>query len=215
MAQAAYEPPAGGTFNVPRPWGSDAERYRIVRTVEKAMKEAQGPTAANPNPTIHISTYLLDRHQSVDAMIAACRRGIGVRVILDEDIVNRNSKRLIKTLNADNVNAKPGGGFTRPQAGPCNSRLPGQRSAAVDDEPLTDAQTRASAAAPTDASATWGEDGSYVKRCDGSCRGAGGNMHSKFYLFSRTGGVRERRHGELLEPEPGRGAPRVGTTSTR
>jgi hypothetical protein len=26
-----------------------------------------------------------------------------------------------------------------------------------------------------------------VKRCIGACRGGGGNMHSKFYLFSRTG----------------------------
>ena len=125
VAHAAYEPPAGGTFNVPRPWGSDTERYRIVRTVEKAMKKVKGPTAAHPNPTIHISTYLLDRPQSVDAMVAACRRGVGVRVILDEDIVNRNSKRLIKVLNADNVRAKDGGGFTQPKAGPCNSSLPG------------------------------------------------------------------------------------------
>ncbi|QIK65563.1 hypothetical protein G7072_03720 [Nocardioides sp. HDW12B] len=187
VAQAAYTPAGGGTFNVPRPWGSDTERYRIVRHVETAMKNTQGPTAAFPNPTIHISTYLLDRSQSVDQMVAACRRGVSVRVILDEDIVNRNSKRLIKILNADNVERKADGTFTRPKAGPCNSRLPGARSAEVDDVPLTDAQARASAAAPTDASATWGADGSYVKRCDGSCRGAGGNMHSKFYLFSRTG----------------------------
>ena len=75
VAQAAYEPPSGGTFNVPRPWGNDNERYRIVRTVEKAMNRAQGPTAAYPNPTIHISTYLLDRRRAW-TLIAACRRGV-------------------------------------------------------------------------------------------------------------------------------------------
>ena len=32
VAQAAYEPPSGGTFNVPRPWGNNAEKCRIVRT---------------------------------------------------------------------------------------------------------------------------------------------------------------------------------------
>lgn len=37
--------------------------------------------------------------------------------------------------------------------------------------------------------ASWGPDDSYVKRCVGSCRGAGGNMHSKFYMFSKAGGV--------------------------
>ncbi len=33
----------------------------------------------------------------------------------------------------------------------------------------------------------WGKDLSYAKKCEGSCRGVGGNMHSKFFLFSRTG----------------------------
>ncbi len=34
---------------------------------------------------------------------------------------------------------------------------------------------------------TWGVDRSYAKRCVGSCRGRGGNMHSKFYAFSQAG----------------------------
>jgi phosphatidylserine/phosphatidylglycerophosphate/cardiolipin synthase-like enzyme len=33
----------------------------------------------------------------------------------------------------------------------------------------------------------WGPDQSFVVFCDGSCRGVGGNDHTKFYLFSRTG----------------------------
>jgi hypothetical protein len=39
---------------------------------------------------------------------------------------------------------------------------------------------------------TWGKDRSYVKKCSGSCRrgGSGGNVHSKFFLFSRTGTAR-------------------------
>ena len=41
--------------------------------------------------------------------------------------------------------------------------------------------------APTEDSITWGTDKSYAKKCDGSCRGGGGNMHSKFYAFSHTG----------------------------
>ncbi len=38
--------------------------------------------------------------------------------------------------------------------------------------------------------ATWGKDRSYLKKCRGSCRGGGGNMHSKFYAFSHTGTTR-------------------------
>lgn len=183
VAHAAYEPPPGGTFNVPRPWGNDAQKYRIVRTVEKAMSKVF-VTRKNPEPTIHVSTYLLDRRQSVDEMVAACRRGVNVRVILDEDIVNRNSKRLIKVLSGDDIRKRKNGTYTQPQTGPCGRPLPGKR---VAPGPLTDAETRARVAAPTEDSVTWGGDGSYVKRCAGSCRGAGGNMHSKFYLFSRTG----------------------------
>ena len=37
----------------------------------------------------------------------------------------------------------------------------------------------------------WGTDRSYVKKCNGSCRGAGGNMHSKFFLFSKNGKTRD------------------------
>ena len=38
--------------------------------------------------------------------------------------------------------------------------------------------------------ATWGKDRSYVLRCKGSCRGGGGNVHTKFYAFSHTGSVK-------------------------
>ena len=43
---------------------------------------------------------------------------------------------------------------------------------------------------PTDESFTWGSDRSYARSCVGSCRGGGGNMHSKFYAFSNTGTAR-------------------------
>ena len=183
-AADAYEPRDGGTFNVPRPWGSDAERWRIVRHVERAIR------ATPRNETILISTYLLDRSASVDALVAACRRGVSVRVILDEDIDNRNSKRLIQTLNGDNVPDADGDGKAdrKARAGRCNSRLPNRQ--APSPRMLTDAQAVQSANVPTEDSVTWGSDRSYAKKCDGSCRGAGGNMHSKFFAFSKTGTAR-------------------------
>ncbi len=208
---SAYVPPPGPTFNTPAPWGTEAERFRIVRTIERAINETR-PTRRVSSPVISVSTYLLDRSQSVDALIRACRRNVQVRVILDEDIQNRNSRRLIKALNADNVS----GPDDPPEAGPCNRELRdgsalvvgGSRLQATPREtapgggrperkPYFEDRFRApgmsvdaaeaSVEAPTDASVTWGLDGSYVKRCNGSCRGAGGNMHSKFFLFSRTG----------------------------
>jgi hypothetical protein len=188
---SAYEPTGGGLFNVPRPWGSAAQKYRLVQHVEKAIRRTPGPSERNPRPTILISTYLLDRDQSVDALVAACRRGVSVRVILDEDIDNRNSKRLIRVLNADNVPDRNGDGEPDREAtsGPCDTPLRGRAAQrqAPDTGPLTLRELRQSLRVPTEDSITWGGDRSYAKKCAGSCRGAGGNMHSKFFAFSTTG----------------------------
>ena len=188
----AYEPPPGAVFNVPRPWGTDAERYRIVRTVVEAIRKTR-PTKRHPDPVILVSTYLLDHTGSVDALIGACRRGVAVRVILDEDIDNRNSRRLIQALNGDNVKDEDGDGVADrpPKRRKCNRPLKTDGGRVMADETLiTTEQARASLRAVTQDSVTWGKDGSYAKKCDGSCRGRGGNMHSKFYAFSRTGKAR-------------------------
>ena len=184
---SAYEPPEGGVFNVPRPWGTKAQKYRIVSTVEKAIRKTPGPTKAEPNPRIVISTYLLDRKPSVDALVAACRRGVSVRVIMDEDIENKNSRRIIRTLNGDNVPDRNGDGIgdRKPRAGACNRPLKNRVAAKMTGEDLA-----RSMRVPTEDSVTWGKDKSYAKKCDGSCRGRGGNMHSKFFLFSKTGTAR-------------------------
>ena len=214
LSASAYAPPQGPTFNTPRPWGSDAERFKIVRTVERAINRTR-PTRQVRRPVINVSTFLLDRSQSVSAMVRACRRGVRVRVILDEDIQNRNSRRLIKALNADNVR----GPRDRPNAGPCNRELRNSRALVDNGSRLqatpgearpggtppagkpyfedryrapgisVDAARRSVDAEMAD-SVKWGKDGSYVKRCNGSCRGRGGNMHSKFYVFSKTGKAR-------------------------
>jgi len=256
----AYQPPGGGVFNTPKPWGGYLANYRIVRTVEKAMWQTR-PTKRHRHPTMLVSTYLLDRSKSVDAMVAACRRGVSVRVLLDHDINNRNSRRLIRVLNADNVRDRNHDGKPdrKPRRGPCDSRIrhpkkhehcethshrkgpthkhahgdrhrhrkagwhvhahpnggsgqgggqcKGKRgrneaglkagaasrdkaSSAKNSKPLSRAEARKSASRPTRLSVTWGKDRSYVKRCIGSCRGGGGNMHSKFFVFSRTGKAR-------------------------
>jgi phosphatidylserine/phosphatidylglycerophosphate/cardiolipin synthase-like enzyme len=198
-ADAAYVAPSGARFNVPKPWGNDTESYRLVRTVTTAIQNTR-PTKKVPHPEIHISTYLMDHSPTVDAMIAACRRGVQVRVILDEDIDNWNSRRLITALNADNTRDKDGDGKgdTEPRAGACNGPIKGTQQSRTNPDAdggtiplMTPRQARRSVQVPTGDSDTWGVDGSFVKKCNGSCRGAGGNMHSKFYLFERTGKSRK------------------------
>ncbi|MDZ5621232.1 phospholipase D-like domain-containing protein [Nocardioides bizhenqiangii] len=192
---SAMSPRGGAVFNVPNPYGNDAANFRIVKKVERAIRNTVR-TRRHRNPVIHISTYLLDRPTTVRTLIAACRRGVQVRVILDEDIESRPSRKLITALNADNVRDRnrDGRADTDPRAGRCNRRLgaahgglrvnPGEDNTQLD--LFTPRQAVRSVGAPSRRKATWGRDGSYVKRCEGSCRGVGGNMHSKFYLFSRT-----------------------------
>lgn len=188
---SAMGPRGGAVFNVPNPYGDDAANYRIVKKVEHAIRNTV-PTRKHPHPVIHVSTYLLDRPTSVKTLIAACRRGVQVRVILDEDIESRPSRKLITALNADNVRRRG----QDPRAGRCNRPLrsdhgglrvqPGADAEDTELDLFTPRQARRSVEAPKRNSFTWGRDGSYVKRCEGSCRGKGGNMHSKFYLFSNT-----------------------------
>ncbi|MDQ3615738.1 MAG: phospholipase D-like domain-containing protein [Actinomycetota bacterium] len=179
---AAYEPQPDGLFNVPRPWGSGDRMWRLMLHVERAMDNTPA------GEKILISTYLLDRDRSVDRLIAACKRGVSVRVILDEDIANKNSVRLIKSLNGDNPPDEDGDGAPDgpPATGNCGEGDP-LVSGQVEADPLTDAEAIESVSEPGEEPVTWGTDRSYAKKCDGSCRGAGGNMHSKFYAFSQTG----------------------------
>src|SRR3954453_3000074 len=74
---SAYEPPGGATFNVPRPWGTQAEKWRIDQTITQAIEHTPGYSDGDPGtrPEIHISTYLLDYAPGVTAMIDACKRG--------------------------------------------------------------------------------------------------------------------------------------------
>ncbi len=186
---AAMGPRGGSVFNVPRPYAEDPANYRIVKKVEHAIRNTVR-TRKHRHPVIHISTYLLDRPTTVKTLIDACRRGVQVRVLLDEDIESRPSRKLITALNADNVRRRG----QDPRAGRCNRPLRAdhgglrvQPGTDVDElETFTPRQAVRSVDAPKRDAATWGKDGSYVKRCEGSCRGKGGNMHSKFFLFSRT-----------------------------
>lgn len=96
QAQPSWAPDVGATFNVPKPWGRKAERYRIVEKVDRAIRNAR------PGSTVLATSYLMDRWDTTNALINACRRGVKVRVILDESIYGRPAKKLIKYLNADN-----------------------------------------------------------------------------------------------------------------
>jgi phosphatidylserine/phosphatidylglycerophosphate/cardiolipin synthase-like enzyme len=179
-------------FNTPRPFGGKAANFRIVNRIKRAIVATPGKVKGREREAITIATYLMDHTPSVTALIDACRRGVKVRVLLDVGISNRNSRRLIRTLNGDNVrdadhDGEPDSPATR---GPCNRPLRNLQQGAApgvpDDGKMTLKETFASVDAQLDDPVTWGKDGSYVKRCNPSCRTNEGNMHTKMFLFSRT-----------------------------
>lgn len=153
------------------------------------------PSKANPYPTITIAAFLFDRRTSADALIAACRRGVGVRVILDGAVRNPTQRRLFRVLNADNVGVKKNGKLKDPKRGPCDTKLPKKKKKKKKASAGQSVRERPSIIKPSDIkkkpkseNPRWGKDRSYAKWCKGSCRGIPtGNMHSKFYLFSKSG----------------------------
>ncbi len=199
-ASSAYDPSDSGVFNTPPPWGEKQEPWRIVRHVMDTLRAVPDAQAGQPKPEVLLTSFLLDGSARIDQMIAACRRGISIRVIIDKGIETKGSKRLIAALNGDNRVDRDGDGIVDPpKTGPCGEGdpVPRARASSIEDpivegdgEPLpklSDAAARSSVAAELATDASWGGDQSYVTQCKGACRGRKGSMHAKFYAFSKSG----------------------------
>lgn len=121
-AAAAWAPAKGALFN--NPTGSKASKYRIQLRVEKAIRNT--PRGA----LILVSTYLMDRKASADALIGARRRGVHVHVIMDGGISTGTARRLKRVLNRDNGRRGrhwgPDDSFARQCAGSCRGGGPNQ-----------------------------------------------------------------------------------------
>jgi hypothetical protein len=130
---AARIPVDHASFNVVAPWGTPAQRWRIVHSVESAIANVPRRSARNPDPTILIATFMLDRRRTVNQLIKACKRGVSVRVVLDDDIKNRQSRRLKRALNGDNVKDRNRDGFVDriPKRGACGKKLTKKQRAAM------------------------------------------------------------------------------------
>ena len=86
----AYAPSDGPIFN--RPKGKEQARFHIINHVERAISHT------HRGATILISTFLMDRRVTADRLIAAHRRGVHVKVIMDDGIDSRPSRRLARVL---------------------------------------------------------------------------------------------------------------------
>lgn len=95
---AAYEPPGGPVFNNPK--GDRAAKFRIVNTLNKAIRNA--PRGS----TVLMSAYLFDNGGTYDALVGAWRRGAHVKMVLDGKFArNAKTRRLAAKFNRDNTGA--------------------------------------------------------------------------------------------------------------
>lgn len=104
---SAWEPDGGATFN--NPAGTHAEQWRIIDSVDSAVRNARRGS------TILISTFLMNSPTSTKALIGAHRRGVHVQIVMDgAHAKNDESRRIARILNRDN-------GLVRGQWGPDKS----------------------------------------------------------------------------------------------
>jgi predicted outer membrane repeat protein len=100
-AAAAFEPPEGAVFNEPR--GTVAARWRIVHTVDDAIRGAQ------PGSRVLITSYYFDSVSSANALIDAHARGVRVQVVVDGiHATTKQPLRIAEKVNADNIDPATG-----------------------------------------------------------------------------------------------------------
>lgn len=149
-AAVAYTPDQGSAFNNPR---STAEaRNRL------AVKLRNTIASAPKHSVIRIAVYSFDRRDLGDALVAACNRHVAVQVVINDNWISSQVKRLQRRLG---TNIDPRWNDR------CNPR----------EKPTDPTSTQQPYADP-----------SFMKVCYRSCRLSGpGNQHMKFYMFSQAG----------------------------
>jgi phosphatidylserine/phosphatidylglycerophosphate/cardiolipin synthase-like enzyme len=123
-----WRPTPGPHFNVPR--AEPDRRFRIERQIVGAINHAR------KGSVIQISVFSFDRNPVADALINAKRRGVMVRLLMNNHQMNPVMRRLHRVLGRD--------------------------------------RTR----------------NNFAYECTYGCRSRGENLHTKFFLFSHTGGAK-------------------------
>jgi phosphatidylserine/phosphatidylglycerophosphate/cardiolipin synthase-like enzyme len=149
VTASAYTPEGGARFNDPSGGkrAQDRSMSHIRRTIDSTPHTA----------IIRIASYSHDRRDITDALIRACRRGVAVQVVLNDNWTSSATRRLRRLVG---TRIDPHWDDT------CNPRK----------RPEDETSTEQPYPHP-----------SFVRVCDGGCRVNHASQHIKFYLFSRAG----------------------------
>lgn len=155
VAQARYTPEAGALMNVPM--GTKAEKHRLAVKLRKSI------WAAPAGSVIKIAVYSFDRKELGDALVAACDRGVAVQIVINDNWISRQVKRMQRKL----------GTSTEPRFN--DSCRPVEKPETVEEQEALLAE----------------QVPSFMKVCYQACRLYGaGNQHMKIFMFSRSGDAR-------------------------
>lgn len=158
-AQAAgatrYTPEPGALMNVPM--GTRSEKHRLAVKLRKSI------WATPKGSVIRIAVYSFDRKDLGDALAAACDRGVAVQIVINDNWISGQVKRMQRKLGTN----------TEPRF---NDRCQPQ------EKPATEEEQQAALASMTP---------SFLKVCYQACRMYGaGNQHMKIFMFSQAGDAR-------------------------
>ncbi|MDQ3424153.1 MAG: phospholipase D-like domain-containing protein [Actinomycetota bacterium] len=92
-AVGPYTPPAGALFSLP--FGTHAEKFRITDRIERTI------SGTRKGSTIRIATWAIDVRQTADKLISAHKRGVNVRMILNQHADTGQLRRLQRVLGTD------------------------------------------------------------------------------------------------------------------
>ena len=90
---ATWLPPTAPVFNDPT--GRPAQRRLVVERVHQAIRHT--PAGA----TIRVATYNIDRRDTADLLLRARARGVGVQIVVNDNLLNPVIQRLQRRLGRD------------------------------------------------------------------------------------------------------------------
>ncbi|GLY85212.1 phospholipase D-like domain-containing protein [Actinoallomurus iriomotensis] len=91
-ADAAFAPRAGAIFNDPE--GTHSQQYAIMQQIETDI------AAAPKGSVIRVAVYSMDLDEVANALIAAHKRGVYVKVLMDQHAKNSLWNRLVAELGS-------------------------------------------------------------------------------------------------------------------
>ena len=99
VAEADIAPETGGRVDFNNPYGSHRQQYALVRRINRAIGQAE------PGATVRLAAYSLAMPTTTRALVDAHRRGVQVRVVVDDHSAHWGSVRVLREELGSSVGA--------------------------------------------------------------------------------------------------------------